>query len=93
MTITRHLAITGLVQGVWYRESMRQTATGLGVTGWVRNRQDGSVEALVQGSPEQVEALIAWARQGPPLARVAEVAVAEGAPDSTFTLFEKRPSA
>ena len=47
--VTRHLLITGLVQGVWYRESLREVADSLGVTGWTRNRLDGSVEAMLQG--------------------------------------------
>lgn len=89
--VTRHLVITGLVQGVWYRESMREAADGLGVTGWVRNRLDGSVEAMVQGEADRVEALIDWCRSGPPLARVKAVQVADGAGD--YDRFEKLPSA
>lgn len=77
--IARRLTIRGRVQGVWYRESMRQAADRFAVTGWVRNRLDGSVEALVQGEAMAVEAVIAWARQGPPAARVDEVAVADAA--------------
>ena len=76
-TIARQLHIHGRVQGVYYRASMVQQAETLGVTGWVRNRVDGSVEALVQGPPEQVQALIDWARQGPARAQVDRVAVAE----------------
>ncbi len=91
MTVTRRLVITGLVQGVWYRESMRQAAEGLDVTGWVRNRRDGSVEAVVQGQAARVEALIDWCRQGPPQARVKDVAVHEAS--GSFTAFEKRPTA
>jgi acylphosphatase len=89
--ITRRLEIRGRVQGVWYRESMRLEAARLRVTGWVRNRADGNVEAVVQGSPEAVDALIRWARQGPDQARVdgVEVLPAEG----EFTSFEKRPTA
>lgn len=90
MRITRHLAITGLVQGVWYRESMREAAESLGVTGWVRNRPEGSVEAMIQGEERQVELLIEWCRQGPPLARVQSVDVHEGEGD--FDRFDKRPT-
>ena len=78
MRVTKHLLIRGRVQGVAFRESMRIRAEQLGVTGWVRNRLDGSVEAMVQGSPHAVEAMIEWARRGPPAARVTKVEVEEG---------------
>ena len=89
--LTRHLSIHGRVQGVWFRESMRLEARRLGVTGWVRNRADGSVEAVVHGTPEAVERITAWARRGPEQARVERVdfAAAEG----RFESFEKRPTA
>jgi acylphosphatase len=75
-TVTRLLRIHGLVQGVCYRESMRQEAQQLGVTGWVRNRRDGTVEALVQGTPRSVDAIIDWCGRGPEHARVARVEIA-----------------
>ena len=87
---TRHLHIAGRVQGVWFRESMRQEAERLGVTGWVRNQADGSVEAVVQGPPEAVDALIAWASVGPALARVERLT--ERSAEGHFTHFEKRSS-
>jgi len=87
---TRRLAIRGRVQGVFYRESMRREAARLGVTGWVGNRSDGSVEAVVQGPAEAVEAMIRWARGGPEGARVEAVEVAEAEGD--FLAFEKRSS-
>ena len=62
---TLHLLIQGRVQGVWFRESMRREAERLGVTGWVRNAPDGSVEAVVQGSADAVDALIEWAHTRP----------------------------
>lgn len=74
-TITRHLRITGRVQGVYYRASMTEEAIRLGLQGRVRNRKDGSVEALAQGPASAVQALIDWAHQGPRLARVDEVLV------------------
>ena len=89
--VSRRLAITGLVQGVWYRESMRREAEKLGVTGWVRNRPDGSVEAVVQGSPEAVDAITRWARRGPDHARVERVE-AFPADVERFRAFEKRPT-
>ena len=89
--VTRRLAIRGRVQGVFFRESMRQEAARLGVTGWVCNRGDGSVEAVVQGSPAAVAAMTAWARRGPRDAHVEAVEVAEEA-GGDFLGFEKRPT-
>lgn len=68
-----NLKIYGRVQGVWYRESMRREAEVHGVNGWVRNCTDGTVEAYVEGTPEAVDAVIAWCRRGPPTARVSNV--------------------
>jgi acylphosphatase len=91
MTETLHLRITGRVQGVWYRESMRLEAERLGVAGWVRNCRDGSVEAVVQGETVAVQALIAWARIGPPAAQVADIQIEEAA--GSYHGFERRPGA
>ena len=74
-SLTRHLSIHGRVQGVGFRWSLHAEATALGLTGWVRNRRDGSVEALICGSPEAVESLTEWAWTGPPGARVDDVEV------------------
>ncbi|HEX6003897.1 MAG TPA: acylphosphatase [Burkholderiales bacterium] len=65
--------MTGRVQGVGFRAYMTHRARELGVAGWVRNRPDGSVEAVVQGTPAAVEAITDWARRGPPGAAVADV--------------------
>lgn len=75
MAVRAHLSVSGRVQGVWYRGSMQDEAERLGLAGWARNRPDGTVEAEVEGAPEAVEALIAWARRGPSGARVEHVAV------------------
>jgi acylphosphatase len=75
MAVRAHLVVSGRVQGVWYRGSMRDEAARLGVAGWVRNRDDGTVEAEVEGAQEAVEALLAWARRGPRGARVTDVRV------------------
>jgi acylphosphatase len=78
--LAKHLVIHGRVQGVGFRESMRWEAERLGVTGWVRNRRDGTVEAVVDGDAEAVAAIVAWAHQGPRSAIVVQVVVydAEG---------------
>jgi acylphosphatase len=76
MAVRAHLTVTGSVQGVWYRGSMQDEARRLGVAGWVRNERDGSVVAEAEGDRAAVDALIAWARHGPPGARVSDVQVA-----------------
>lgn len=91
--ITRQLRITGRVQGVGYRWSMAQEAKRLGVNGWVRNRIDGSVEAVVRGSTGQVLALIEWAQRGPELAQVASVAENLVEAGEDFGGFEQRETA
>ena len=89
--VTKRIEVRGRVQGVGFRYAMGEAARGLGVAGWVRNRTDGSVEALVQGPRDAVEAMVAWARQGPRGARVDEVR--EHAADGEFAGFEQRPTA
>lgn len=90
--IARKCFVSGRVQGVFYRASMVREATRLGVHGWVRNRADGSVEALARGTPEGVQALTDWARRGPERARVDEVRVVELATDEALAGFEARPT-
>ena len=68
--VSLRLRITGRVQGVGFRYAMQSEAARRGLSGWVRNRRDGSVEALVQGEAGAVEALVDWARRGPPGARI-----------------------
>ena len=91
-TIARQLRIHGKVQGVWYRGSATAEATRLGLSGWVRNRGDGTVEALAIGPTAAVEAFIAWAHRGPSNARVSRVEVFEAALES-LPGFEQRPTA
>ena len=69
--------VTGRVQGVWYRDSCREQAVRLGVTGWVANRSDGAVELEAEGEAEAVEALLDWCQTGPPRAHVVNVRVVE----------------
>jgi acylphosphatase len=68
-----HLHIRGRVQGVFYRQSALGEATRLGLTGWVRNRREGHVEALAEGPAEKVDAFVKWCWQGPPSAHVEAV--------------------
>jgi acylphosphatase len=75
--IVRRILIDGRVQGVGYREFTRRAALRLGVCGWVGNRSDGAVEALIRGAPAAVEALIAEMREGPRLAVVDNLSVIE----------------
>ncbi len=88
---TKHLVVHGRVQGVAYRDAMRIRAEELGVSGWVRNRRDGTVEAMVQGSREAVASMIAWANWGPPAAKVTRVEIEDGIGD--FQSFDIAPSA
>ena len=75
MTGRVQVRVTGRVQGVFFRQSAREQAERLGLSGWVRNLPDGSVEALFEGERPLVEQAVAWCRQGPPRARVDEVVV------------------
>jgi acylphosphatase len=86
----RRLVIRGRVQGVGYRDAAVQAAFEFGVCGWVRNRPDGSVEALAQGEPEALERFVSWCRRGPPLARVADVASTDALVDNQLDAFEMR---
>jgi acylphosphatase len=70
-TIVRTRVVAhGMVQGVFFRDTCRRAAKAAGVTGWVRNRRDGTVEAVFEGSDAQVGAMVDWCRAGPPTARV-----------------------
>ena len=90
MKITKSLFAYGRVQGVFFRESMCREAAKFNVTGWVRNRQDGALEALLQGEAEHVEALIAWARRGPQRASVARLEITEG--QGEYAEFSRLPT-
>jgi acylphosphatase len=90
--ITVHLWIRGRVQGVGYRESMRLVAQALDVKGWVRNRNDGRVEALIQGDEPAVERLIAWCHNGPPGANVEYVDAQLAEAVEPFIAFSRLPT-
>ncbi len=83
---TLHLVIHGRVQGVFFRDSMRREAQHLAVSGWVRNRMDGAVEALVQGDAAAVDAIVRWANRGPQMASVERVEIEAG--EGEFSNFE-----
>jgi acylphosphatase len=87
---TRHLTIRGHVQGVGFRMYLQREALARGVAGWVRNRTDGSVEAVLHGRPEAVDAVTQWARHGPPKAHVSDVQVSES--EGEYAEFEMRPT-
>ena len=87
---TYRVRVTGKVQGVGYRHATVRQAHELKVTGWVMNLDDGSVEAVVQGDPDQVDRMLQWMRMGPPAARVAELETAECATTRRYPHFERR---
>lgn len=76
-TRTVHVLISGRVQGVWYRGWARETAVRLGLDGWVRNRANGTVEAVFSGCPQMVAEMLNLCEQGPPHAQVTDVRVIE----------------
>jgi acylphosphatase len=91
-TRTVHIRVEGRVQGVGYRAFVEMQAERLGLTGWVRNRRDGSVEAVLQGFPGAVEDGLELCRKGPPAARVDRLEfLGEGV--GVLTRFEVRPTA
>jgi acylphosphatase len=91
MTQTRRLVISGVVQGVGFRYAMAAQAQRLGIAGWVRNRRDGGVEAMIAGDATQIAAMLDWSRVGPAGAVVERVI--DEAASGDFAGFEIRPSA
>lgn len=84
---SKHILITGKVQGVFFRAHLQRTARTLGFTGWVRNRPDGRVEAVLEGAENNWAAMLDWCRQGPPAAVVREVTVSDEPYTGNFTDF------
>jgi acylphosphatase len=82
-----HLVIEGRVQGVFFRATALKQASRLGITGWVRNRADGSVEIVAEGEQKKIEKLIDWCRQGPPGADVHHIHVEPEAFQNEFQSF------
>ena len=91
-TITVHAIVSGRVQGVWYRAWTQKTAQALGLSGWVRNCSDGTVEALFSGPDDRVDDMLRQCRKGPMLARVDDVrhAPAEAPEAAGFHVLENR---
>jgi acylphosphatase len=79
--IRRHVRAHGRVQGVFFRDSVRREAQRRGVAGWARNCADGSVEAVFEGAPDDVEALVEFCRRGPGHAEVSSLDVADESPE------------
>lgn len=87
--IRRRVTVSGRVQGVFFRETVRRRAESARLAGWVRNNSDGTVEALFEGEPKAVERLVDWCREGPRGARVEWVDVASEEPEG-LTSFDVR---
>lgn len=90
MNIRRHVIISGKVQGVFFRSSTKSVAIKLDITGWVRNRVDGMVEAVFEGEKENIEQIINWCRKGPELAIVSDVEVISERYTGEFKSFDVR---
>lgn len=87
-----HVIVRGMVQGVGYRYTLRMVAERAGVSGWTRNLRDGSVEAEIEGTPEQVDEVLSWMATGPPGSRVESASVTDAAPTGNSG-FDVRASA
>ncbi|NNF98500.1 MAG: acylphosphatase [Desulfobacteraceae bacterium] len=87
---TAHVIITGRVQGVFYRAETKRASERIGVTGWVRNRPDGSVEAVLQGSEDGVNRTIDWCQKGSPHSRVEKIDISWEDTTEIFDSFEIR---
>ena len=79
--IRRHVWVEGRVQGVWFRDSCQREAGRLGVQGWVRNRADGRVEAVLEGPADAVNELANWCQHGPPRAQVTGIDIVDEPPE------------
>jgi acylphosphatase len=82
-----HVAISGRVQGVWYRASTKQKADELGISGWAKNTAEGNVEAVFEGEKAKIDEMIAWCWIGPPLARVSDVKIVPSHSEEKYTGF------
>ena len=85
-----HATISGRVQGVYFRDSTRQEAEKLGLTGWVRNTEEGSVEAVFEGDSGAVNQMVEWCKSGPSSADVEDVSIERETPSGDLSGFEVR---
>jgi acylphosphatase len=85
-----HVNVTGQVQGVFFRDSTREKAEDLGLSGWVKNTPDGGVEAVFEGPSDRVREMVRWCEQGPPNASVADVDAEFGPAHDDLAGFEVR---
>ena len=83
-----HVIIKGKVQGVWFRVETKQAADDLGVYGWVRNRRDGTVEAVFEGEQDIIQKMLAWCRKGAPRSRVDQVVETQETYSGEFSSFD-----
>jgi acylphosphatase len=81
MVVARHIYISGEVQGVFFRKGAREEASELGITGWVRNLEDGRVEIFAEGEDNQMQAFVKWCKKGPKLAHVSGFNIEEVKPE------------
>lgn len=84
--------VRGVVQGVYFRDYAQQEGRQLGLNGWVRNRRDGSVEAVLEGEDAQIEQMVTWLRTGSPMAKVESVDISEEPPQGDTATFSIRYS-
>lgn len=88
--VRAELCIKGRVQGVFYRQSTKETATALGLTGWVRNLENGDVDAVVEGPETAIQNLIEWCWIGPPAAHVSDITTEWSSAQDQFSDFSVR---
>jgi len=86
---TYYVRVRGTVQGVGFRHATVRQAHALGIRGYVANMEDGSVEAVIQGTANQVDRMLSWLRRGPPAARVTEVASEERSTEKRYERFQQ----
>lgn len=87
---TTHVLVVGRVQGVCFRDYTKRQAIQLNLSGWVRNKHDGSVEAIFSGADTNVKAMLEWLKRGSPLSRVDNIHIHETISEEQYTSFEVR---